>query len=309
MRSLWENGMLDHGIKSMKDGGTTSIGGTTYTLMNFKPSDVDVEGIIMTLARYPRYVGHTNKVMSVAQHSARGFMAALLNYTGSNDDYVTSLASSMVWHDGSEAYTGDISKPLKRLMANDFTPLEHAIEKVISDVVDVPFPYTGGYKIIDNNMALDEMMTMIKNNKFFDYWNAERAVAELTYCWSWISSVTDMEVSYTQDMKGLPINVSNSSLYYLIDSLILIGRIDLAIRIGDEIVGAIKDVISVDQSKHEGVSMGDITSILDEDIRPGVNLLLFFLQDRKHTIGSNNFEHTYIDAASERINFYKNLRY
>lgn len=306
IRSLWQDGFLDHGIQSMKGGNTTSVGGTTYKLSDFKPSYVDIGTIVHTLSRYPRYVGHTNKLMSVAQHSARGFMAALLTYRSDDEEYTKQLAASMIWHDASEAYTGDISKPLKKLMEDKFTPLEHAIEKVISDVLDTPFPYTDGYKVIDTNMALDEMVTMIKNNKFYDYWGEQRSVAELTYCWHWISSVTDMKTA--DEFDGL-LGISNSSLYYLMDSLILIGRLDQVDILNNRIFTHLYGKVSVDHCKHSDLSMKDVTEMLDDDIKSGVNTLLFFLEDKKHTIGTSNYEHTYIEAAHERAEFYKKLKY
>ena len=59
---------------------------------------VDLEDIALSLARLPRFLGHTTRIVSVLEHSLASRLAALL-------------------HDGRESYLGDITRPVQRALA------------------------------------------------------------------------------------------------------------------------------------------------------------------------------------------------
>ena len=81
----------------------------TYTGKKFFPLDPDpdqicIEDIAHALSNVCRYAGHSNRFYSVAQHS---IMLAEEFFSGWQYKFVALL------HDASEAYLGDIPRPLK----------------------------------------------------------------------------------------------------------------------------------------------------------------------------------------------------
>jgi hypothetical protein len=95
--------------------------GKMFDLASPTPDMVCMEDIAWSLARIPRYNGHTlsAETYSVAQHSV--FVMRLLQERGA--DLLGLLYGLM--HDAHEAYTGDFSKPMKMLL--DF---RHPIERL-----------------------------------------------------------------------------------------------------------------------------------------------------------------------------------
>jgi len=74
-----------------------------------KPDDIDILDIAHALSRICRFGGHCNGVLNVAAHSVRvlnRFMTA--SPTATAQEKLTALL-----HDASEAYLGDIPRPLK----------------------------------------------------------------------------------------------------------------------------------------------------------------------------------------------------
>jgi uncharacterized protein len=88
----------------------------TYTGQRFWPLDpredeIDFRDIGHALSMICRYNGHTRRFYSVAEHSV--LLSLLFEQTSRNLE----LARYALLHDGSEAYLGDIIRPLKK-----FTP-------------------------------------------------------------------------------------------------------------------------------------------------------------------------------------------
>lgn len=76
--------------------------GRLIHLLSIKPEDIFIEDIASALSKLGRFTGHSREFISVAEHSVR----------------VSRLVSEKyaLWgllHDASEAYLGDISRPLK----------------------------------------------------------------------------------------------------------------------------------------------------------------------------------------------------
>jgi 5'-nucleotidase len=85
-------------------------------------AEIDIRDIALALARAPRYVGHTHHTYCVAEHSF--WVARLVERWSSlpqrkdpQKGYARrALVLAALLHDASEAYTGDISRPLKQAM-------------------------------------------------------------------------------------------------------------------------------------------------------------------------------------------------
>lgn len=96
----------------------------TYTGVKFhflapQPDEVRIEDIAHALSNICRFTGHTKRHLSVAEHSVH---ASILVDGG--------LELAGLLHDASEAYIGDVSSPLKKVLPG-FVELEHKIQAVI----------------------------------------------------------------------------------------------------------------------------------------------------------------------------------
>jgi hypothetical protein len=79
------------------------IEGRLIDMFKLRPEHVHVEDIANTLAKINRYNGRTPHPYSVAQHAV--FVS-----------YLCPLALEGLHHDDTEAYLGDVSSPVKRLL-------------------------------------------------------------------------------------------------------------------------------------------------------------------------------------------------
>jgi hypothetical protein len=81
---------------------------------------IDIDDIGAALAKICRFGGHSNQFYSVAQHSV--LVACLA------PDY---LCREALLHDASEAYLGDVIKPLKNLLGIAYTDIENEFMNII----------------------------------------------------------------------------------------------------------------------------------------------------------------------------------
>lgn len=101
-------------------------------LLNPDPATLDIESIAASLSKLCRFTGHTPVFYSVAEHSvhAARFCAGM----GHGDEVVRSV----FLHDAAEAYIGDVSRPLRRLISG-YDRIEEAFEKALEKRFDVDF--------------------------------------------------------------------------------------------------------------------------------------------------------------------------
>ncbi|OZA27576.1 MAG: hypothetical protein B7X93_08865 [Hydrogenophilales bacterium 17-61-9] len=97
-----------------------TVGGQYFNLLYPCPSTIDLGGMAHALSHLCRFTGHTSSFYSVAQHS---FMASLV--------VPEEFAREALLHDAQEAYIGDVSSPLKRLLPS-YSDIESGIEGAIA---------------------------------------------------------------------------------------------------------------------------------------------------------------------------------
>jgi len=122
-----------------------TITGRFINLVDPNPSDICLIDIAWSLSRLARFNGHTINTIpySVAQHSIvvanESANLAAKYYQDQFQGYVLTPPEVARWkligltHDASEAYTGDVSGPLKKIP--EFRPIIKTIEKKIQDAI------------------------------------------------------------------------------------------------------------------------------------------------------------------------------
>lgn len=96
-----------------------------FNLLEPKPDMIDIVDITKGLAYKPHFSGFSPKFFSIAEHS---LLVEELAASYNQLDYKARLEALL--HDASEAYTGDMIKPLKNLLPN-FVIIEKNIQKAI----------------------------------------------------------------------------------------------------------------------------------------------------------------------------------
>ena len=104
---------------------------TTYSKVHFTPlepktEDILIDDIAHALSLITRANGHFSSFYSVAQHCIACCEEALAR------NYSEKVALGCLLHDGSEAYIGDITRPLKKNLTK-YLEIEEVLQGVIYD--------------------------------------------------------------------------------------------------------------------------------------------------------------------------------
>ena len=112
-----------------------------------KPSDILIEDIAHALGMTCRWAGHCKTFYSVAEHSVRvaDVCASLGRMKGYTDQQILELRMLGLMHDATEAYVGDIPRPLKSQFKLDtprgvetFREAEAHLYKAIEEALRLP---------------------------------------------------------------------------------------------------------------------------------------------------------------------------
>lgn len=112
---------------SKLDGTMTTLSGIKFDLMCPSPEMVDILDIATGLSNQGHFNGQSPKMFSIAQHCIMVFF----EYKMQNPEATDEMKLLALLHDASEAYTGDIIKPLKIYLPN-FVNIENAIMQAIA---------------------------------------------------------------------------------------------------------------------------------------------------------------------------------
>lgn len=118
---------------------TTNSRGRFYPL-DPRPEEVDLEDISHALSNLCRYNGHCDRFYSVAEHSV--YVSEVVEYSSGGNPIETMCA---LMHDATEAYIGDMVRPIKSFMPMFSTmedniwyyaiSIKFGLPKDISDIV------------------------------------------------------------------------------------------------------------------------------------------------------------------------------
>jgi len=114
--------------------------GIRFDLLNPTVDQVDLEDILFALSNLNRYTGHVGPY-SVLEHTIHvaHCVQELFHEINPSWYWTTQIAiQEALVHDMAEAYTGDISTPMKQLLGPAFCEVEARINKVIRQKFDLP---------------------------------------------------------------------------------------------------------------------------------------------------------------------------
>lgn len=135
--------------------------GERFFPMDPRPEEISILDVAHALSNICRFGGHVNRFYSVAQHCV--LAARKVNCHG--DD----VALWALLHDASEAYLGDMVKPLKNSM-----PAFEAVEAKVMLAVASKFGLCAveppQVKVIDRQLCVTEARDLIGLNKWWNPW-------------------------------------------------------------------------------------------------------------------------------------------
>ena len=117
--------------------------GQIIDLANPTADNIYIGDISTALSKICRFGGHTEEFYSVAQHSVLVCMLAPIH-----------LKAAALLHDATEAYLGDVVKPLKVLLGKPYTDLEDKCEAVIIQKFGLSKEHLQQVKVFDK-LALE----------------------------------------------------------------------------------------------------------------------------------------------------------
>lgn len=110
-----------HPLFAVEDGIINLYGGKTMNLLSPNQSDIDIVNIAGALSKFCRFGGQVGEFYSVAQH------CVLVAYLAPNH-----LRKEALMHDASEAWLGDVTKPVKELLGDAYKTLEQIAMSAVS---------------------------------------------------------------------------------------------------------------------------------------------------------------------------------
>lgn len=132
--------------------------GKVVDFLNPEESMIDITDIAHALSMICRFSGNTTRFYSVAEHSI-------------NCSYIVPehLALQALLHDATEAYVGDLNKPLKGICPN-YQDIEHHLWLVIANKFGVPEELDDMVKGADLMMLHEEKIQLLKPCKDPHLW-------------------------------------------------------------------------------------------------------------------------------------------
>lgn len=144
-----------HPVLNCNDGYINAISGKKVNLNKPTPDIIEIRDIAGALSKLCRFGGQTNTFYSVAQHS-------ILVYSLAWED----IKKEALLHDASEAYLGDVIKPIKVMLGEVYHDMESNFEHAIAQKfgLDILSLYSDELKEIDRRALLIEHEALQKGN-------------------------------------------------------------------------------------------------------------------------------------------------
>ena len=134
-----------------------TFSGTLFDIIEPDLSEFTIVDIAHALSHICRFVGHTRKFYSVAQHSVLV-----------SKNVPEAYALEGLLHDASEAFLGDVAKPLKNILP-EYRGIEKAVEKAIAKKFGLSFPFHSSIKIADLRAVTTETRDVMPDNEQWEH--------------------------------------------------------------------------------------------------------------------------------------------
>lgn len=147
---------VPNGVENVEGRGPyigTYLRGRFYPL-DPRPEEMFIEDIARSLSMQCRYNGHIDRFYSVAEHSV------IMSYMASTDD----VAKWCLMHDATEAYIGDMVRPLKFLFP-EFSEMEDKVHLVLAERFDLPYTMPDEVKKWDDVICSNEKEALISGGE------------------------------------------------------------------------------------------------------------------------------------------------
>jgi hypothetical protein len=145
--------------------------GVQFNLVHTRPEMIQVEDIAHSLSNMNRFTGHCRYPYSVAQHSLLG------SYLIEDPK----LAFRFLNHDDSEAYIGDMNRPLKHFtkVGAEFRKVEKPLQKMIYERFGIIGPDPKIIHEVDAQMLYAEKSALMGNTPFPVKWSKDEKPADV----------------------------------------------------------------------------------------------------------------------------------
>jgi len=153
------------------DGHINTYSGIKFNLLNPTKEQISIFDICKGLAHTPHFGGQTPEFFSVAQHCL-----LVCDLMPPRFKRKPNLMMAALLHDASEAYYGDMLKPLKILLPK-FNELEQNAMKVIFSVWDLDLELLKTVKPYDKEAQKIEYNTFFKRTNVLQYYSPKEAVS------------------------------------------------------------------------------------------------------------------------------------
>lgn len=128
--------------------------------LKLRVEDINIIDIAHALSNQGRFTGHTKFFYSVGQHSLA--VAHLVQ---------PEFALEALLHDASEAYLGDVAKPMKnKSMYKQYREVEDRIEKKIAKRFNLPYPISKEVKVWDQRVGAEEAYQLMNADDGWGEW-------------------------------------------------------------------------------------------------------------------------------------------
>jgi hypothetical protein len=121
--------------------------GRFFSLEAPAPDMIVLSDVAFALSNLVRYTGHV-RAYSVAQHCLH--VAERVEAAGHDRDVV--LAALL--HDAPEAFVGDVSSPLKRLLGDTYRTIEHRVARAVAERFDVDVALFKHEAVVEADMRM-----------------------------------------------------------------------------------------------------------------------------------------------------------
>lgn len=153
------------------DGRMSTLTGGMLNLLDPHPDNVNIYDIGKGLSHKGHFSGQSEKIFTIAQHSV--WVAKKMEKDGHHPRKV--MAGLL--HDGSEAYLGDMIKPIK-VMLPEFCAMEDRLQAVIFLKFGLNMEWMPTIKPYDKAVQAQEYEEFyVKPDPLFGYWTPEQSFA------------------------------------------------------------------------------------------------------------------------------------